>query len=164
MAELVKTFILDVFGNLFGVLVLSLVPIVELRGAIPVGAAMGYEWWQVLLVSVVGNLIPVPFIVFFIRKILNWLKKCGPFKKLAEKIEKRGTEKAASIKTGIKVGLFLFVAIPLPGTGAWTGALIASMLDMKLKDCFLPISLGVVSAGVIMTIVSYGVKIFAGIF
>ena len=162
MAELFKDFILGIFGNLFGVFILSMSPILELRGSIPVGAVLGYEWWQVYLTAVLGNLVPVPFIVVFLRAVLDWLKKFGIFKKLAEKVEKIGNEKASRITKGIKIGIFLFVAIPLPGTGAWTGALISSMLNLKLKDCFVPIAMGVLSAGAIMTVITYGVKIFAG--
>ena len=157
--------IMDVFGNIFGIFLLAMTPILELRGAIPVGVGLSdYEWWQIYIAAVLGNLVPVPFAVFFLRKIVSWFKKRGPLKKFANKVEEKTAAKADKIKNGIKIGLFLFVAIPLPGTGAWTGSLIASMLDMRLKDCIFPISLGVVVAGIIVTVISYGVKFSFGIF
>ncbi len=165
MVQQLTNLIMDVFGNIFGIFVLAMAPILELRGAIPVGVGLSdYEWWQIYIAAVLGNLVPVPFAVFFLRKIVGWFKKRGPLKKFAQKVEEKTASKADRIKNGIKIGLYLFVAIPLPGTGAWTGSLIASMLDMRLKDCIVPIVLGVLTAGAIMTVISYGVKFSFGIF
>lgn len=157
MVQQFVDFIMSVFGNLFGVFILSMSPILELRGAIPVGVALGkYSWWQVYLAAVLGNAVIIPFAVFFLRKIFRLLRKISFFEKIIDKIESKAQKNADSIKNGIKVGLYFFVAIPLPGTGAWTGSLVASFLDMKIKDCFWPIFFGVMTAGAITTIVVYG--------
>ena len=149
--------IMSVFGNLFGVFILSMSPILELRGSIPVGYALGrYAWWQVYLAAVLGNTIVIPFAVFFLRKIFRLMRKIKIFSRLIDRIENKAQRNADKIKNGIKIGLYFFVAIPLPGTGAWTGSLVASFLDMKLRDCFWPIFLGVLTAGAITTIVVYG--------
>lgn len=140
----------------------SMVPIVELRGAIPVAVGMGLDYWTALTVAVVGNMLPVPFIYFFARKVLLWgaeRKFIGKFfRKCLEKGEHGGRKltKAAG-RGGLFVALMLFVGIPLPGTGAWTGTLAASFLDMGIKSTTLSVSLGVVIAGVIMGLVSTGV-------
>lgn len=165
MVEQFVDFIMNTFGNLFGVFILAMSPILELRGAIPVGVALGkYSWWQVYIAAVVGNSIIIPFAVFFLRKIFKLMRKIGIFEKLIDKIESKAQMNAESIKNGVKVGLYLFVAIPLPGTGAWTGSLIASFLNMKLKDCLWPIFLGVMTAGAITTLVACGVKFSCSLF
>ena len=166
MVQQFVDFIMNIFGNLFGVFILSMSPILELRGAIPVGVALGkYAWWQVYLTAVLGNAVIIPFAVIFLRKIFRLMRKLSFFEKIVDKIESKAQKNADSIKNGIKVGLYVFVAIPLPGTGAWTGSLIASFLDMKVKDCFWPIFLGVMTAGAITTIVVYGgVGIFRSLF
>ncbi len=143
-----------------GVFLVSMIPIVELRGAIPAGFAMGINPAVVFLLAVAGNMLPVPFILWLIRPIFNALKKTKMFG-FIKKIEDRAMNKAASMQKKTAIGLMLFVGVPLPGTGAWTGALIASMLNMRFKIALPMIFLGVVMAGVIMTAASMGV---AGIF
>ena len=137
---------------------ISMLPFVELRGAIPYGFAFGLDWVPVMLVSIIGNLIPVPFIVLFIRKILGWMKGWGRFGKLVERIEAKAERGAAKVRNAraLWIGLLLFVAIPLPGTGAWTGALIAAALDLRLKRAFPAIALGVLIAAFIVSGVTYG--------
>lgn len=165
MVEQFVDFIMNTFGNLFGVFILAMSPILELRGAIPIGVALGkYTWWQVYLAAVIGNSVIIPFAVFFLRKIFKVLRKISFFEKIIDKIESKAEKNADSIRNGVKVGLYLFVAVPLPGTGAWTGSLIASFLNMKIKDCFLPIFLGVMTAGAITTLVSCGVKFSCSLF
>lgn len=142
-------------------LVVSMIPIVELRGGIPFGVAQGLEYHEAIIAAVIGNMIPVPFIILFIRRIFAFLRKNFPFmNRLIDKLEKKAHLKGKTVKKYQFWGLAIFVGIPLPGTGAWTGAMIASFLDMRLKDCILPIFLGVLSAAVIITMITYGVFFF----
>lgn len=134
----------------FMTFIISMLPIIEIRGAAPVGIALNLNEVLVYVISVLGNMLPIPFIVMFARTVINWMKQKGFFKKLTDFIENKVEKNKEKILKYEKWGLFIFVAIPLPGTGAWTGALIASFLDMRLKNCFLPIFMGVVAAGVIM--------------
>ena len=138
---------------------ISMVPIIELRGAIPYGLANGGDVVIVTLLSVIGNILPVPFLLIFGGKVLNWLAKFPKFGKPFRKILEMGEKKVAKMKSGAQKalfwGLFVFVAIPLPGTGAWTGALIAITLGLKLRKSFLPIACGVISAGAIILTLYY---------
>ncbi|MBR6872491.1 MAG: small multi-drug export protein [Ruminococcus sp.] len=137
---------------------ISMVPLVELRGGVPFGIIRGIPWQQALPLCMVANMIPVPFIFFFARKVLVW----GSDKKYTrrfftfclEKGEHGGQKLKAKAGRGIYVALLLFVGIPLPGTGAWTGTLAASMLDLDFKKSTLAVVLGVLLAGVIMTVLS----------
>ena len=133
---------------------ISMVPVIELRGAIPYGVAAGLEPWLVAPLAILGNLIPVPFILLFIRKIFQWMKKYEKLGKIAYKLEERAANKNGKVKKSEFIGLLLFVAIPLPGTGAWTGALIAALMDMRMKRALPTIALGVLLAGVIVTLVA----------
>ena len=141
--------------NYLYVFLISIIPIVELRGAIPIGASLGNHWFWNALVCIVGNLLPVPFILLFIRHIIEWIKKTR-FHKIAEWIEIKAAKNTDRVMKYATFGLFLFVAIPFPGTGAWTGALVAAMMDMRLKYAIPSICAGVVAAAVIMTLASYG--------
>ena len=105
-----------------------MVPIVELRGAIPVGASLGNEWIMNMVISIIGNMIPVPFILLFIRHVLSFMKRTR-LAGVAEWIERKAHKNSGKVMKYATFGLFLFVAIPLPGTGAWTGALVAAMFD-----------------------------------
>ena len=146
------------------VLLISMIPLIELRGAIPVAVGMdlGLPEWLVLIVAIIGNMIPVPIIYFFARKILNWGSKCKwkPFKKFCnfclKKGEKAGQKLLKKVKGGVYWALFLFVAIPIPGTGAWTGTLAASILNLDFKKTMIAILAGVLTAGLIMLAVSLG--------
>ena len=139
----------------------SMVPLIELRGGVPFATAMGIDFWPALIVCVIGNMLPVPIIYFFARKVLMWgadKKYIGKFFRFClEKGEKGGQKlvKAAG-RGGLFVALLLFVGIPLPGTGAWTGTLAASFLNMGIKSTALAVSLGVIMAGIIMGLVSIG--------
>ena len=138
-------------------MLLSMVPVLELRGAIPIGVANGLNIWVAIGVSIIGNLLPVPFIILFIRKIFSWLRKLSKrLDGLVTKLEQRAAKKSDVVLRYAFWGLVILVAIPLPGTGAWTGALVAAMLDMRLKRAFPAIVLGVVIAGVIVAFVTYG--------
>ena len=146
------------------VLGIAALPVLELRGAIPYGVANGLPYFGVLAVSVIGNMLPVPFIILFVRKIFDWMKKKSKFLAgIAEKLEKRAENKMDVIEKYEMLGLFILVAIPLPGTGAWTGSLISAFLGLRLKNAFPMILLGVLTAGVIMMIISYGVGAIIGV-
>ena len=131
-----------------------MVPVIELRGAIPYGVAAGLEPWLVAPLAIIGNLLPVPFILLFIRKIFQWMKKYEKLGKIAYKLEERAANKNGKVKKSEFIGLLLFVAIPLPGTGAWTGALIAALMDMRMKRALPTIALGVLLAGIAVSLVA----------
>ena len=144
------------------VFLISMVPIIELRGAMPIALGMGIPFPVALLICVVGNMLPVPFIYFFARKVLVWgsdKKYIGKFFTFClEKGEKAGKKLVSKTgRGGLFLALMLFVGIPLPGTGAWTGALGASFLNMGFKSTVLSVSLGVVIAGIIMALGTTGV-------
>lgn len=147
---------LTFFGNEFALFVISMIPLIELRGAVILGAALNMNWITVLVVSVIGNMVPVPFLLLFGRKILDWLKSVPLFSKPAHWYEEKLVKKAEKINSYAKWGLFLLVAIPLPGTGAWTGVLAATFLNMKPRQALPMIFLGVLTAGIIMVVGSYG--------
>ena len=136
---------------------ISMVPVIELRGAIPIGVGAGLSPWVAIGVSIVGNLVPVPFIIIFIKKIFAWLRKVScKLDGLVTGLEKRAEKKSETVQKYAFWGLFILVAIPLPGTGAWTGALVAAMLEMPLTKAFPAIVLGVLGAAVIVSFVTYG--------
>lgn len=155
---------MSVLAKYLCVLGIAALPVLELRGAIPYGVANGLPYLGVLAVSVIGNMLPVPFIILFVRKIFDWMKKKSKFLAgIAEKLEKRAENKMDVIEKYEMLGLFILVAIPLPGTGAWTGSLISALLGLRLKNAFPMILLGVLTAGVIMMIISYGVGALIGV-
>ena len=151
--------------NILYILGISMVPVIELRGAIPTGAALGVNMWLCFAAAVIGNLIPVPFLILFGGKVLHWLAKFEKFGKPFRKILEIGENKVAKMEKAQRAlfwGLLAFVAIPLPGTGAWTGSLIAITLGLDLKKSVPPIVTGVLIAGVIVTLVSYGISAIFG--
>lgn len=145
----------EAFADYVYVLFISMVPIIELRGAMPAASILGLPFLPSLIVAIIGNLIPVPFILLFIKKVCQWMKTRKHLKKIPLYLERKVEKNKEKVTKYGKWGLYIFVAIPLPGTGAWTGALIASFLNFKNKDSFIAIAGGVVTAGVIMTAVSY---------
>lgn len=156
------------FKNYLIVFLVSMVPIIELRGAVPIGIGMGLPIAALYAVAILGNMLPVPLIFFFARKILVWGsdKKFTSkfFKFCLEKGEKGGKKLQEKAGRGIYFALFLFVGIPVPGTGAWTGTLAASLLDLDFKKSVIAIVLGVILAGIIMGLASAGVFGAAGAF
>ena len=147
---------------------LSMVPILELRGGIPFGVSMGIKWYYAVPICMIGNMIPVPFIFFFARKILEWgadKKFIGKFFSWCLKKGHSGGEKLkAKAGKGMFWALLLFVGIPLPGTGAWTGTLAASLLDLDFKKSIIAVTLGVALAATIMTIATLlGVEAFVAV-
>ena len=139
------------------VFLISMIPILELRGGILASSLLDVTMWKGILISAVGNILPIPFILFFIKKIFTAMKKTKLLRPLVEKMENKAMKKRDQIEKYEFWGLVLFVGIPLPGTGAWTGALVASLIDMDIKKAFKAILLGICLAAVIMTLISYGV-------
>jgi uncharacterized membrane protein len=138
------------------VFLISMVPLLELRGGLIVASLLQIPITRAIPICIVGNIIPIPFILLFIRQIFQWMKKIKMFRSLVEKLENRAMSKSDSIRKYEFWGLVLFVGIPLPGTGAWTGSLIAALLEMDIKKAVLAELLGIVIATVIMSFVSYG--------
>ncbi len=137
-------------------LIISMVPLLELRGGLLAAAALGVDILTAVPLCILGNVLPIPFILWFITPIFNALKRTKLFRPMVEKLEQKAAGKSEKIEKGYFWGLALFVGIPLPGTGAWTGALIASMLNIPFKKAFPAILLGILIATVIMSLVSYG--------
>ncbi len=136
---------------------ISMIPLLELRGSIIVaGSILRLPFFQTFIAAVIGNMLPIPFILLFIEKIFSYMKKVKGLKKFPDWIEKKAMKKSEQIEKYGYLGLFLFVAIPLPGTGAWTGSLLAVLFGMKPKKSLLFIFFGVLTAGIIMSLVSFG--------
>ena len=157
--DLMQWLTTDLNGEFILTLLVSMIPVVELRGGIPFGVAAGLPVWAAYLAAVIGNLIPVPFIVVYIRRIFMFMRQHMPrLNSVVDKMEQKAHLKSAAVLKYQYLGLAIFVATPLPGTGAWTGALVAAFLDMRLKKAMPSIAGGVLSAGLIISILSYGVK------
>lgn len=137
-------------------LLIAMVPVIELRGAIPVGLAGGLDYWEALALSIVGNMLPVPLIIIFAQSLLKWMARTFRFmRKFTDFVQNRAVAKAKNIGKYQFLGLMVFVGIPLPGTGAWTGALVAAVLEMPLRRALPAVFLGLIMAGLIVTGVSY---------
>lgn len=135
----------------------SMLPLIELRGGLPVASLLGIPWWKGILICMAGNILPIPFILLLILPIFRWMKTTRLFRPLVEKLEAKSLGKSDRIRKYEFWGLLLFVGIPLPGTGGWTGALIAALLGLDWKRAFLAILCGILLAGGIMSVVSYGI-------
>ena len=135
----------------------ALLPVLEIRGAIPVGIAHDLDPWVTYIVGVIGNMLPIPFLILLTRQIIAWLEKHNILVRFTNWLRRKGKEKSEVIEKSSFWGLMILVAIPLPGTGAWTGALVASFLDMSLKRSLPAITLGVLIAGGIVMAVTFGV-------
>lgn len=138
------------------IFIISMIPILELRGGLLAASLLGIDITTAIPLCIIGNIIPIPFILLFIKKIFKWMKRFSFFRPIVEKLEKRAESKSEGFKKGEFVALMLFVGIPLPGTGAWTGSLIAALMDMDIKKAIIAELLGIIIATVIMSIVSYG--------
>ncbi len=137
------------------VFIVSMLPLIELRGGLILAPFLGMPMWTAIPICLAGNILPIPFILWFITPIFNWLKKTKLFRPLVEKLEAKSLGKSDRIQKYEFWGLVLFVGIPIPGTGAWTGALIASLLNVKIKKAFPAIILGLLLATTIMCIITY---------
>lgn len=146
-------------GELVFTMLVSMLPIIELRGGIPFGVALGLNPWAAFFASVVGNLLPLPFIVVYIRRIFLWMRRHMPrLNDLVDKLERKAHLKGRKVNRYKYLGLMIFVAIPLPGTGGWTGALAAAFLNMPLRKAMPAMSAGVLIAGFLVTFLTYVVK------
>ena len=144
-------------GALLSTILVSMVPVLELRFGIPWGVAMGLPHWAAFLAAVVGNMIPIPFIIVYIRRIFKWMRRHMPrLDRLVDRLGARAHPKGRTAGKDKYLGLMIFVAIPLPGTGGWTGALIAAFLDMRLRSALPSIFGGVLIAGFLITGLTYG--------
>lgn len=169
MIEAVLRFLESIFGTsglskCITTLIISMIPVVELRGAIPIGAGvLSLPVYTAAITSMIGNMLPVPFIIVFIRTIFVWMrKKSARLGRLADRLEKNAKTKGARLYRSELIGLIIFTAIPLPGTGAWTAALIAAILNIRLKIALPAIGIGVVVAGVLVSGITYGFGALAG--
>ena len=148
-------------GKILCTFFISMVPVIELRGALPIGVGMGLSPVTALIVSIIGNMVPVPFILLLIRKILEWMHRFEKFDKLANKLEAKAEKAGDKLVKYEMFGLFLLVAIPLPGTGAWTGSLVAALFNLRMKNALPVIFLGVIAAGIVVFCITYGVVLIA---
>lgn len=168
MAEQIAAYFVDLFQNKIPeeliIFIISLFPILELRGGMIAASLLGLNLIPSFIICYIANMIPIPFILLFIRKIFQFLRDKPFFGKIIEKLEIRSMRKSDSVKKYGKWGLLIFVAIPLPGTGGWTGALIAALMDMRVRTSTLVIGVGVFIAGVIMSVISYGIPALIAMF
>ena len=140
-------------------MLVSMVPVVELRGGIPFGVAAGLPVWSAYLAAVIGNMLPVPVIIVYIRRIFQWMRRrSARLNDLADRLERKAHLKGQKVTKYKYLGLAIFVAIPLPGTGAWTGALAAAFLDMPLRRALPSIFIGVLIAGAAVSALTFGVS------
>lgn len=136
---------------------ISLCPVLELRGGMVAAKLLDLPFLQAFIICFLGNMLPIPFILLFIRKIFKFMRKYSFFAKIVDKLEGHSEKKKATIVKYKEWGLLIFVAIPLPGTGGWTGALIAALMDLRFKKCLPIIAIGVLIAGLIMSLITYGI-------
>lgn len=139
------------------IFLVSMLPLIELRGGLIIASLLKVPLMQANIICILGNILPIPFILLFIKKIFEFMKKHNILKNLVYKLEGRAAKKSSGVEKGEFIFLLLFVGIPLPGTGAWTGSLIASLLEFDIKKASLAILIGIILAAIIMDIVSYGV-------
>ena len=158
MGEIISKFFLEIVGEELCVFFCSMLPIIELRGAIPLAFGLGLPWWQAYLIAVLGNLLPVPFILLLINVVIKWManSKVKIFNKFANFLLAKVEKNRERIEKYSFWELCLFIAIPLPVTGAWTGSLVAAVIGMKPLKAFISALLGVLLAGAIVTLIVYG--------
>ncbi len=148
------------FGDLILTFFMAMIPVAELRGAIPFGVARGVGLWSAIIAAILGNLLPTPFIILFIRRLFAWLRvKSQWLNSLVSRLEARAAGKEETVRRYAFWGLVILVAIPLPGTGAWTGSLVAAMMDIPLKKSLPAITVGVVIAAIVVSVITYGVTV-----
>lgn len=159
MQNLVKSLV-DLFGGLgreVVVFIISMLPLLELRGGLIAATILKLGFIPAYVISILGNVVPIPIVLLFLNKVLDWLRGFNATKNFVTKIENKILSKKGQIEKYGYIGLMLFVGIPLPGTGAWTGAGLAVLLHLDKKKSFIYIMLGVILASIIMSIISYGI-------
>ncbi len=159
MSELARSlseFLSSSLSSEMVIFIISMIPILELRGGLLIASLLHVPMIKAAFICIIGNIIPIPFILLFIRKIFELMKKTKLFRPLVEKLEKKAMGKSDKIKKYEFFGLVLFVGIPLPGTGAWTGSLIAALLEVDIKKASIAIFIGLILATIIMCLFSYG--------
>lgn len=160
MTETLASTLAELFkggGKEVAIFIISLLPILELRGGLIAARILGVEFIKAFIICYIANILPVPFILLFINWIFNKMSKWKPTKKIVDWLSNKTLKKKDQIDKYGYFGLFLFVGIPLPGTGAWTGSLLAILLNLDKKKSFITIALGVLAAGIIMSLLSYGI-------
>ena len=160
MTETLASTLAELFkggGKEVAIFIISLLPILELRGGLIAARILGVEFIKAFIICYIANILPVPFILLFINWIFNKMSKWKPTKKIVDWLSNKTLKKKAQIDKYGYFGLFLFVGIPLPGTGAWTGSLLAILLNLDKKKSFITIAIGVLAAGIIMSLLSYGI-------
>jgi len=161
MVETIVNSVVDFFKNEVPAeliaFVVSLFPVLEIRGGMIAARILEIEFIKAFIICYVGNLIPIPFILFFIKKIFAFMRKNKHLAKIVEKMEARSDKKKGTMEKYKEWGLLIFVAVPLPGTGGWTGALISALMDLRIKKSLPIIALGVFIAGLIMSLITYGI-------
>ena len=161
MAETIANYLIELFRdkvpNELIIFLISLLPILELRGGMIAAKLLDVDFISAFIICYIGNILPIPFILLFIRKIFNFLRNKKGFSKLIKKLEERSLKQSEKVTRWRDLGLVIFVAIPLPGTGGWTGALIAAILEMPIRKSFPLVALGVFIAGIIMSLAAYAI-------
>jgi len=162
MTEALANFFIDIFGGInknLIVFIISMLPILELRGGLIAATLLKLPFTSSFIICLIGNILPIPFILLFLEKVFTYLKKFPKIAKILNKLKDKSLKKGKDITKYkfVYLGLFLFVAVPLPGTGGWTGALLAILLGLDRKKSFITIMIGILTAGIIMSILSYGV-------
>ena len=161
MGSAIVSWVIEIFGQgigkIIGVFFISMLPVIELRGAIPVAYALGLNWQTAMIVAIIGNMFPIPFILLFLDFVFKFMKEHNILKNLVVKLENKAVASSDKVTKYKFWGLAIFVGIPLPGTGGWTGALIASVMKMRRKAALLSIFIGVVVAAILVTMATYGV-------
>ena len=154
--------VFGILGDFWALTIVSCIPFIELRLAIPLGLSLGMPWYESFLISFISNCVPIPFVILLTRPIFGWLKKRKMFEKFVKKFEEKMMQKSEKVTKYEVLGLFLFVAIPIPGTGAYSGAVIAALLNMRLSKAIPSIAAGIFVAGIIVTIITYGTASIVG--
>ena len=157
--ELLQWLVGTASGKFIFTVLVSMIPVVELRGGIPFGVAAGLPVWVAFIAAVIGNLIPVPFIIVYIRRVFQWMRRNMPrLNGLVDSLEHKAHLKGRKVTKYKYLGLMVLVAIPLPGTGAWTGSLAAAFLDMPLRKALPAVIAGVIIAGIAISILTFGIS------
>lgn len=160
MTETLASTLAELFkggGKEVAIFIISLLPILELRGGLIAARILGVKFIKAFIICYIANILPVPFILLFINYLFNKMSKWKPTKKIVDWLSNKTLKKKDQIDKYGYFGLFLFVGIPLPGTGAWTGSLLAILLNLDKKKSFITIAIGVLAAGIIMSLLSYGI-------